>query len=115
MTVTVEKSMLKIVIDATQRNNKVITLFNDGKVLAQKSGDIDMVTNLKNLVSEQGLELSSIDNFDFTDGEGSFTGIKMAAAIANILEWSVKQVPPEKLKQPHYATEPNIQKKLSQY
>jgi tRNA threonylcarbamoyladenosine biosynthesis protein TsaB len=108
--------MLKILINASQRDHKSVQLIDveDAKstVIAQKKGDIDLVASLKELLTENNLELTHIDKFEFADGPGSFTGIKMAAAVANVLEWAVRHVPGEKLVMPDYGGgQPNIQQK----
>jgi tRNA A37 threonylcarbamoyladenosine modification protein TsaB len=100
--------MLKILIDAKQRNIKQVTLFKDGIEVAKKEGDIDIVTEIQNILTEQNLKLDQIDSFDFANGPGSFTGIKTGAAIANILQWSLKDTPIDKLPVPEYGAEPNI-------
>lgn len=100
--------MLKIFIDAKQRNIKIVTLSKDGEILVKKEGDIDIVTEIKNIIKEQNLKLDQIDTFEFANGPGSFTGIKIGAAIANILQWAIKGTPIDKLTVPEYGAEPNI-------
>lgn len=106
------RSMLKICIDANSRKNKVVILqqIENGEVkeLARKDGDIDMTTSIGQLLSENNLKLKDIDDFTYLQGIGSFTGIKMAAAVANTLKWAVKRVPAASLDLPTYESEPNI-------
>lgn len=113
--------MLKILIDATARPSlreglplriKKVSLFEDTlcAVIVEKSGDIDLVVTIEQILKEQNLNLKQIDKFDFIDGEGSFTGIKNSAAVANVLEWAIKKIPANKLRVPKYSSEPNIQK-----
>ncbi len=100
--------MLKIFIDAKQRNVKIVTLFKDNEILVKKEGDIDIVTEIKNIIKEQNLKLGQIDTFEFANGPGSFTGIKIGAAVANILQWALKGTAIDQLHVPEYGAEPNI-------
>jgi tRNA A37 threonylcarbamoyladenosine modification protein TsaB len=108
------KYMLKIYIDASERKNKLVKLINESKdstkIVAEKSGDIDIVMAIKNIINENNFKIDQIELFEFAEGKGSFTGIKMAATIANVLQWAINNVPTEKLKMPDYGGEPNIQK-----
>lgn len=104
--------MLRIFIDANQRKNKIVALQKvDGdqiSAITKKEGDIDLVTAIKEICQEQKLKLEQIDDFVYAQGGASFTGIKMAAAVANILKWSVKKTPFDQLPMPEYDSEPNI-------
>lgn len=104
--------MLKIFIDANKRNYKIVTLLKtDGNLsatLAKKEGDIDIVTEIQNIMEEQNMTLQQVDSFDFANGSGSFTGIKTSAAIANVLQWALKGTPIGELTVPEYGAEPSI-------
>ena len=100
--------MLKIFIDAKQRNTKIVTLFKDDEILVKKEGDVDIVTEITNIIKEQNLKLDQIDSFEFANGSGSFTGIKTGAAVANILQWALKGTSIDQLHVPEYGAEPNI-------
>jgi len=107
-----EKYMLTIRIDAGSKDNKSVSLLQtngEEKVLARKVGDIDTVSALAEILHEQNLTLSQIDEFQFAQNTPSFTGIKMSAAVANVLSWAIKNTPIEKLPQIKYTGEPNIQ------
>ncbi len=105
--------MLKILIDATARTDKLIKLIeksvNQENTLEEVAGDVDLVITIQLLLKNNNLQLNDIHSFEYKDGQGSFTGLKMAAAVANVLQWSVNNVPSEKLKMPTYGSEPNIQ------
>ncbi len=112
---TKEKFMLKILIDGKERNKKSVKLLsienNTETLKSEKTGDIDFVTAINELLKENSLTIDMITEFSFEDGNGSFTGIKNAAAIANVLQWAVNNVRSEKLRMPDYGgNQPNIQK-----
>ncbi len=68
--------------------NKVL-LLKDDKIVEEVISNLDSVCIIKNLLEKHSIELKSISTFECEPGpEGSFTGLKIAAAIANTLNWS---------------------------
>ena len=100
--------MYKILIDTTQRYKKSVRLLSDGKVTAEKFGDIDVVTSIKEILTEKDLGFENIERFDVNSGPGSFTGIKIGVTIANVLNWALGKVGLSDLVEPNYGREPNI-------
>ncbi len=104
--------MYKIKIDASKRREKEVVLveLRDGveTVVADKSGDIDIVVAIKELLEENNTPIDNIDEFISNLGPGSFTGLKIGATIANVLNWALKRKNIKELSIPEYGRDPNI-------
>jgi hypothetical protein len=102
------KYMYKILIDATDRYNKKVSLDKDGVVMDAVVGDIDIVAMISYLLEKNVINLSDISEFISKSGEGSFTGLKIGATIANVLNWALGKKPLSELEYPDYGRAPNI-------
>ncbi len=75
----------------TDRKINKVQLANDGRVeheLIEEMGPVELVSKL---LLEKNLNLEDIVSFEACEGpEGSFTGLKIAAATANTLNWALK-------------------------
>ena len=109
-----EKSQLKIYIDTSQRDSKKVTLkeVSDGKevILAEKFGEIDIVSSIRDILSENNLSLKDISEFTPNLGPGSFTGLKVGVTISNFYNWILGKKDLKDLDVPDYGGEPNISK-----
>ena len=105
--------MYKIAIDASGRNAKTVVLEEEtdgkSKIIDKKEGDIDLVTAVSELLVDNNLKIQEIADFTYSRKSGSFTGLKMSAAVANMLKYAVGRALPENLPMPEYGGEPNIQ------
>ncbi|HSX39868.1 MAG TPA: hypothetical protein VLI92_04750 [Candidatus Saccharimonadales bacterium] len=99
--------MFKIYIDTTDRYKKFVKLFDGEKEVAEKSGDIDVVSAIQQLLTENNLTPDQVE-YDVNKGPGSFTGIKMGVTVANVLNWATGKKQIDELIQPEYGREPNI-------
>jgi len=104
--------MYKIKIDASKRREKEVTLVelkgNTEAVVAEKRGDIDIVVAIKELLEENNIPIDNIDEFISNLGPGSFTGLKIGATIANVLNWALGKKTIKELSVPEYGRDPNI-------
>ena len=103
--------MYKIYLDSAQRYEKSVRLVQENgsqKVLGERSGDIDLVVSIKELLEEHSLKVSDIDDVVSNLGPGSFTGLKMSATIANVINWVNGKKTLKELDLPEYGSEPNI-------
>jgi tRNA A37 threonylcarbamoyltransferase TsaD len=116
--------MFKIYIDSSKRNIKTDILFKIESFglpsetencieteIARVEGDIDIVSEIGNILKQNNLRIEDVGDFAFFPGPGSFTGLKTGSAIANVLNWAINKTPLDKLKYPEYGAEPNIQQK----
>jgi len=104
--------MYKIKIDASKRREKEVRLVkieDDAEVIvAEKKGDIDIVVTIKDLLDENNVPIENIDEFVSNLGPGSFTGLKIGATIANVLNWALGRKTIQELDVPEYGRDPNI-------
>lgn len=105
-----EKYMYKIYIDTTTREQKTVTLTNNDKEIDNKKGDIDIVTSIKEILKENKIKMSEIEEIISNPGPGSFTGIKIGVTVANVLNWITGKKNLNELTKPNYGKKPNIQK-----
>lgn len=100
--------MHKIFLDTTKRYEKSVKLKKGNSLLGEKNGDIDIVQSIKELLEENDLEVSDIEEVVPNLGPGSFTGLKVGVTISNVLNWVNEKKSIEELDVPNYGSEPNI-------
>jgi tRNA A37 threonylcarbamoyladenosine modification protein TsaB len=100
--------MYKIWIDASERFNKIVRLTQDDKVVAEKSGDIDIVSSVKDILKSKNIDPRDVEIYEPQLGPGSFTGLKIGVTAANVLNWALKKRKSNELYYPNYGREPNI-------
>lgn len=83
------KLMYQIYIDTTDRYKNIIELRKGNKIIDLISGEVDVVSSIRDLLKKNNIELSEISDFSMNKGPGSFTGLKIGAAIVNVLNWVV--------------------------
>ena len=105
-----ESQKLTLIINASDRYSKKITLWSETGSIDEIEGDIDIVFEMHNILIRNGLDISDIIEIKSFPGPGSFTGLKIGAVIANVLNWDIKKKNLEQLEYPAYGSEPNIQK-----
>ncbi len=87
--------MHKIYIDTSDRFTSIVRLIecsttNDaGRVVDEISGDIDVVTAIKTILEKHNLAVDKISKFEMNEGPGSFTGLRIGAAIVNALNFTL--------------------------
>jgi hypothetical protein len=105
--------MYKIYIDASDRKNNTVRLiqvheFMD-KTVDEIVGEIDLVDSIQKILAKHSLALSDIKRFEAFPGPGSFTGLKKAFAVTNVLNWALGiNKNPNEFELPEYGKEPNI-------
>jgi tRNA A37 threonylcarbamoyladenosine modification protein TsaB len=96
-------------IDSTDRYKKSVKLIrSSGEIMEEKSGDVDLVSALQELLKKHKLAVKDIEIFEVNPGPGSFTGLKIGATIANVLNWALGKKKSNQLTYPNYGREPNI-------
>lgn len=104
--------MYKIYIDSSDRYKKEIRLLGDKyEILDKVIGDIDVSYEISQLLKKNDLTPSAIGSYEINRGPGSFTGLKIGAAIANVFNWALGKKKIDELVYPEYGKEPNIQAK----
>jgi tRNA A37 threonylcarbamoyladenosine modification protein TsaB len=68
--------------------NRVV-LLKDKVAVDEEISNRDSVCIVRDILKKNGVEIREVESYDCEPGpEGSFTGLKIAAAIANTLNWS---------------------------
>jgi len=99
-------------LDTTDRYKKIIRLMDGKKVIDELIVEDDVVSGIKKLLGTRNLSLDTIDRVTINEGPGSFTGLKVGAAIANALNYALGNLKDfKKLIIPNYGKKPNIGKK----
>jgi tRNA A37 threonylcarbamoyladenosine modification protein TsaB len=100
--------MYKIKIDSTERKNKSVELHGSEKLVAKKTGDIDIVSSIRELLEENKLNIEDIGLFEPSLGPGSYTGLRVGVTVSNVLNWALGRKTLKELDLPEYGAEPNI-------
>jgi tRNA A37 threonylcarbamoyladenosine modification protein TsaB len=105
--------MYKILINTSDRKIKSVKIYQvvNGidTILAEESGDIDIVSTLAKLLLQHKIDMNLVDSVEAFPGPGSFTGLKMGVTVANLLNWLMGKKQLGDLKMPEYGSEPHIQ------
>jgi len=109
---TAEKFQYIIYIDCADREKDSVKLLknfeNKSEEISNKIGKIDIVSSIEQILKENNLKLRDISEFKSNLGPGSFTGLKVGATIANVLNWALGKKKITELGYPNYGKEPNI-------
>jgi tRNA A37 threonylcarbamoyladenosine modification protein TsaB len=104
--------MYKVYVDTSERKNRMVRLVEvengEERLLGEKTGDIDVVSSLKELLVENSLKPVDVSEYVPNLGPGSFTGLKVGVTVTNILNWATGRKKVNELDQPEYGGEPNI-------
>lgn len=102
---------MKIRIDTSVSHQAVVSLYKDGTWIA-KHADVKpasaqtVLPLLESLLADQHVMISDITAVEVHTGPGSFTGLRVGAAIAQTLSWAlqipINDKPPGTLPQLHY-------------
>lgn len=76
---------MKILLDTTVSKISKATLFDGEKKIDEVTTDSPLVA-IDQLVRKHKLNLSTLD-FEMNPGPGSFTGLRVGAAVINTLNW----------------------------
>lgn len=104
------KFVYKIKLDTSDRYKKSVILLRDGELIDEIKGDLDVVVAIQAILQKNKIKISEIDEFYANPGPGSFTGLKIGATIANVLNWVSGKKKIDELSYPEYGSEPNIHK-----
>lgn len=99
--------MYRIYLDLSKRHDHVVVLIKDGIEIDRVMGDFDGFEMLLEVCIKHSVPINEIESIDYFAGPGSFTGLKISAAISNIFNWA-RGTKITELKYPLYGREPNI-------
>lgn len=105
-----ERLMYQILIDTADRYNKSVSITKEGEVVGEKKGDLDVVVAISDLLKENKIKFSEIEEIKANPGPGSFTGLKIGVTVANVLNWALGKKKSTEIVLPEYGGQPNIHK-----
>ncbi len=73
-------------IDTTVAKIAKVSILENAILLTSAEKDSPLVA-LREALGKSGLKLSDIDKFESNPGPGSYTGIRVGAAVCNSLNW----------------------------
>ena len=82
----------KLYFDTSNRQSVKIKLFLNGDLVAEKS-QLHLLTSqillilIEKVLQNNGLTVRQISEIEFNPGPGSYTGLKIGAAVGNTLGW----------------------------
>lgn len=79
---------MKLYLDLSQSKVALVRLLDGEKIVAEKSGP-DTLPLIEAILKENKLNLKEIEEVDSFPGPGSYTGLRIGAAIANTLNYSL--------------------------
>ena len=79
---------MKLLLDLSVSKSAKVSLLHNGQVVQEKTGT-DPILIIDELLKSQHLSLNDLDEADAVPGPGSFTGLKVGAAIANAINYAL--------------------------
>lgn len=77
-------------IDTSKQNKVEVRLRVGKKKIMGSGGNRELLQVIENILRQSGEGWEKIEKINFKTGPGSFTGLKVGAAVANSLAWSLK-------------------------
>lgn len=79
---------MKLYLDLSQSKISLVRLLDGERIVAEKTGP-DTLSLIDAILKENKLNLREIKEVDSFPGPGSYTGLRIGAAIANALNYSL--------------------------
>ena len=74
--------MKALYLDARDRYQKIVSLKEDGLIIAEVRGDADLLKLIAQLVNQTDLNISEINRVEVNTQGGSFTGVRLSLSVA---------------------------------
>ena len=87
--------MFKLYFDTSSRDKILVRLYKNKKIIAEKSAVRHLTSQIllpliDNICNQNNLAPQMIQEVEFNRGPGSYTGLKVGAAVANSFAWYLK-------------------------
>ncbi len=76
-------------IDTSRQNQVEARLKIGKKKLAERGGNSELLQVIERLIKKSRRDWEEVERINFKTGPGSYTGLKVGAAVANSLAWSL--------------------------
>ncbi len=80
--------MLKVRIDTTIAKVAKVEIVDESKILSTVTTEQPLIA-IDQALQKAGIDLASVDEFEANRGPGSFTGIRVGAAVEQTLSWAL--------------------------
>lgn len=82
--------MKKLFLDTSVSKKANVKIFEGNSILVEINSDSSLLA-IKEALEKTQLDLDDIDHFEANSGPGSYTGLRVGAAIINTLNWALKK------------------------
>lgn len=79
---------MKLHLDTSEAKKARVDLIQGEKVIDSVTSDSPL-KSIDKIIKKNKLKLSDIEEFDYNTGPGSFTGLRVGAAVINTLNWTL--------------------------
>lgn len=80
--------MIILNIDTTTAKKAKVTVLKDSKLICENESESPLIS-IKEALEKANLKLESIDKFSANPGPGSYTGVRIGAAVTNALNFAL--------------------------
>ena len=81
---------MKLYLDTSVAKQARVDL-NDGKKVIDSVTSDSPLKSIAKILKKNNLKLNDIEEFDYNHGPGSFTGLRVGAAVINTLNWTMNK------------------------
>ena len=79
---------MKLYLDTSEAKKAKVDLIKGGKVVDSVTTDSPL-KSIDNILKKNKLKLNEIEEFEYNQGPGYFTGLRVGAAVINTLNWTL--------------------------
>lgn len=79
---------MKLYLDTSQAKKAKVELIDKNKIVDSLTTDSPL-DSIEKILKKNNLKVEDIEDIDFHQGPGSFTGLRVGAAVANTLNWAL--------------------------
>ena len=81
---------IKLYLDTSVAKKAKVDLIDGKKIIDSVISDSPL-KSIDKIIKKNNLKLNDIEEFDYNHGPGSFTGLRVGAAVINTLNWTMNK------------------------